>query len=494
MSKPFGELDASTVPVRHGFPNPKYARVAELMSSVPQYRALAQRIKSMSALHGTKDVSKLKRLCEGVGIKDELRALVERNRSIPDEQPVMGCAPFYDFLYGSFKHGQGIIDIGSGNCMKIKKFTGHLKITAVDPNLRNESKHVLREFTCTFSEFLLVEVVDRPLTSWMAFTSLTDEERAVVRQYDGLHLIPDHDVLLSEKIARDERGVMVVSTINGEFREARVTEVGYPVAPGYLLVPFFERADVSVRFGKLEKGDYLPKLNARPAGFYELNFKDLSPKYDGRFWELELFDEEAYLTARNGEYRKGTCKVKGHYVYHLEDMGEFFVLLRVVLHGGFVPPHCGDVLRKYVDAVKILLDGRPVLAPVVWQGSKFRGDVHMVCDWSEDVCGEWQVPVDGVISRIDYKDFYCKYQWTVDLRPRSFGLFRERVLELGFDLVVEGEVDCLAEYGMVRENAVVRLSWLRDRPDKEQETSIDTAVRFVDKPSLGEVEEGYFVA
>ncbi|MCD1171636.1 hypothetical protein KPL84_00400, partial [Bacillus anthracis] len=52
-----------------------------------------------------------------------------------DARPQLGAPPNSCQVYGRFSKGCNILDIGSGNCSKLARYTGTLKITAVDPDL-----------------------------------------------------------------------------------------------------------------------------------------------------------------------------------------------------------------------------------------------------------------------------------------------------------------------------------------------------------------------
>jgi len=482
--------EKSTVPVRHGFPNPKYGRVLDLIRNIPAYRELATQIKAQATALGPGfRMADLKAQCTDIGVKERLRALVNANRDIPDESPVMGAPPPTNVVYGMFGQGTDIVDIGSGNCMKIKRYTGDLRITAVDPNLNNESRHVLNEFKMSATEFLQQHSGDLLFTSWMSMPQLSHAERDAILECDGLHLVPDHDLLVELGIGVRSGEFVTVRTIRGNYDDNFLALPGTSPSPGYVLSPSFRRRAIVATFTTASTmGEERPVINARPVGYYDLDFADLSPKFDGVSYELEFHESQAWLTGRNGAYRLGQVTgFPAHACFHLEDLGECWILFRVVQYRGMVPPHSGVCLRHFLSRVSIEIDGKPVLAPPRWEGQGLVTSVGL--SWEDAGLRHYfDAPVDGVITRIDGSDFYCKYQWTVDLRYQDLAALRKEIAGQCLVLrVSKSEYSGIYEFAMVREGPVVILKPLKPRVDKTTATKLETVMYLLDRPTLGEV-------
>lgn len=482
------DVEISTVPVRHGFPNPKYGRMLDLIRSVPQYRELAARIQQTARELGPGfSLADLRTSCTEAGIKAQVLALVDKNRGIQDQHPVMGAPPPTNTVYGMFGSGVNIVDVGSGNCMKIRRYTGSLKITAVDPNLLNESKHVIKEVKLSLADFLKPDPgQDLLFTSWMSMTQLSLHEEELLRASDGLHLVPDHELLVSQGIATRSGDSVEVRTFKGVYTDRFVSMRGVAVSPGYILAPTFRKRDVEVVLGPAVAGSYIPQIDAKPAGFYDLNFTDITPKFDGVPYELECDGGKAQLTGRNGDTNEGVCSFDEHLCLHIEELEGCYVLFRIVYYRGMIPPHHGSVLRAFCERVNVRINGKPVLGPPPWRGGEINTGVLL--HWMD---GEghkvFKVPVDGVVTRVDGSDFYCKYMWTVDLKHADLAKVKKKLEDAGYTLKVVGEwFEGINELSLVRDGAAVTMRPLKPRRDKNRTTPVDTVLYLVDRPTLGE--------
>lgn len=477
------EVEKSTAPVRHGFPNPKLGRMLDLMTKMPQFTRLSARVREIS--RHTSDFASLRAACIQDGIKQDLLQLVKQNRDIPDELPVLGAAPPTTALYGMVGRGVAVVDVGSGNCMKIKRYTGELKITAVDPNLSNEG-HVVKQFKGTLAEYSKNNANDNVYTSWMAVPQLSQEEVDLLQSSDGLHMVPDHDLLLDQGVAVKQELKVKVSTLGGHYYDNYIKWPGYAISPGYLLCPMFKKRKFVYHLDTQQKGPYVPQCDATPAGFYDLDFTDVTPKFDGVFRELENMPSGTTLTGRNGDYLSGPSQFSEHFCLHLEELDEVFVLLRIVQYRGYVPPHCGSTLRHFCEDVKIKINGKPVLPPPPWQQTGLASKVSLV--WEDgDTTMFFDAPTDGLISRKDGADHYCKHMWTVDLLQADVPAVRAALNHEGYTLRIMGTwEEGINELTMLRDGPQVTMNIVKTRKDKHTRTSVDTVVYLLDRPTLAE--------
>lgn len=482
-------MDKSTVPVEHGFSNPFLARASHLVSSVNDFRELAiliqQEARSMRGKGGV-DIKQLLSNCHANGVKDRLRAAFNAYKAVPETSPTLGPPPPTNELYGRFGDKTAIIDIGSGNCLKLKKFTGVLKVTAVDPQLPDRDDHVLLKFKMTSSEFLAKHSPSDPIfTSYMSLCQLDDKQQIELLAYDGMHLIPNHDELLAIGAAKRDDGKVIVETGREVYADFPVPSGGYSVAAGYNLLAVFAKRDINVVLGSdVSIVSDVAVIDARPAGFNDMDLGDMGDKWDGVAYELEVFKGQAYLLDRAGRQRVGVADYQDHLCLHLEELAECFVLLRVMSHRGMVPPHCGFTLRTYAERVRLKINGKPVCGPPSWRAG--RAPELLLYD-DHGVAKVFHAPTDGIISRSGGRDYYCKYQWTIDIRDTTVERLRTRLTEKGLDLKGDFKGG-LWEYGINRREDIVDLIPLRLRNDKKKETTMDTIIYLMDKPTLAEMQ------
>lgn len=496
--------EKSSIPVKHGFPNPCYGQALNLIRNVSEYRHLAARIRSeaarMRANGGTVDMAALFQQCADKGIKKDLQTLFEQQKTVPKENPVLGPPPPTNELYGRFGKGVSIVDVGSGNCMKLVRASGTLNITAVDPNLTNISRAVLTPVRDTLLGFFKQPSIDLDLifTSFMSLPQISAAEWRPLLDFDGLHMVPDHMELIKNKIALvQEDGKIKVRTGVCDYVDHPVDIPGVALEPGYLLSPMFRRRNISIDYGpEVVQQAYSPTIDARPCGFYDLNFSDVGPKFDGVAHEIEVSSGQAYVVDRAGNQRIGLASVDFHFCLHVEELECCYILLRIVSWRGMIPPHHGDVMRYFIERVNINISGKPLLSSPRWEGGSFSDGPLL--RWKEgDKFREFRAPVDGVISRERGKDYYCKYMWTVDVSENSLPAISKVLENGGYRLEIEGSfLPGLNECALTRSAAVVKLRPLKPRIDKTKETAPDTVLYLVDRPTLAETEliTGTYVA
>lgn len=433
---------------------------------------------------GGVDIKALLARCSANGVKDRLRTAFNQYKQVPETPPVMAAPPPTNELYGRFANKTAIIDIGTGNSLKIKKFTGVLRVTAVDPNLTADEGTVLKKLKMTAEEFLRLHRPEDPLiTSFMSMCQIRSECQIDIFKFDGLHMLPDHDHLLAIGAAKVDGDKINVDTGRGVYADFPVPAGGYNLAAGYNLLPVFAKREISVTLSsEVSVITDFAVIDARPAGFHDLDLSDMGWKWDGTARELELYNGQAYLLDRAGRQQVGVSDFSGHICLHLEELAECFVLLRVVAHRGMIPPHCGFTLRTYAERVRLKINNKPVCGPPLWRAGRQPKLV-----WYDDDgrAIEYTADTDGVISRINGNDYYCKYQWTVDLRDTTF----PRLYKKLEDLAMEGECEVKAglwEYGVDRRDHKVTFTALRARHDKRKETTLDTVLFMLNKPTLSE--------
>lgn len=485
-------MNKSTLPVETGIPNPFFSRALEFLRSSEEMRNIVADIQSVARLHSRNrpgasavDIAAVLRQCSDNGVKDKLRAVFDRTKNEPKTSAVLGPAPSPKTIYGRFGTGVSIVDVGSGNGQKLRHYTGSLKITCVDPLLDIDPKHVLAgAFKLTFS--LYAKLPDFPsdpiCSSFMSLCQMPPEEQEHVLSHDGLHVVPDHDQMVGNKVAVvSENGTYKVRTFKCDYEDFPVPLGGFELQPGYRLLPVYRHRDIVVDSLEEEEEGRPVYIDCSPASFLDMNFQDAGYKFDGVPYELEALPNGlAYLTGRNGKTRIGRHTAGMYFAIHVEDMGSYFVLLRVAVWRGYVPPHDGYSLRAFADCIKLVIDSKPLYGPPVWNPG-----IQCILK-SKHFPPIEEAFVDGLISRLQEHDFYCKEKWTVDFYPDEVRRFENEARSRGYTVADANTNDGLCEYVINKRDGDLNLTWLKKRPDKNKSTKMDTAVRLLDQLDLGE--------
>lgn len=462
----------SAVPVQHGFPNPSYTRARGLVDRQEEIRRLVRQIQKVGDENRDDvgfDLKAVMTALEGTSVKERLRELWESQSSSQQAKPVMGPPPRPNTLYGRFGKGVSVFDIGSGNCAKLVPFSGVLKITASDVK-DITTVHVFKVRLGPFLDHFGTLGAEL-LTSFMSLTQLSAAELGMVKERDGMHVIPDLPVLLGNGTAYKCGNRVLVRTPRGTFDDAYVDLPGYVPKVGYKVCPIYQARDVVVALSP--EGNTVTdtiEVDATPAGIEDINLHDVSYKYDGVPFELEIFQKQAMLTNRAGLQFIGESDFGEHLCLHVERMEGSFRLIRVLAYRGMIPPHCGDTLRYFAERVKVTINDMPVLGPEKWDPGR-----------------PFPIYVDGLISRTNERDFYHKFVWTVELVPGQNEKLCKELQSKG--LVLRSQLtEGLWEYKMWREGGEVFLNPIRERFDKMRPTTVETVLYLLEKKTLPEVQ------
>lgn len=471
----------SVQPTHRTVVNPAINQANALLSLGTDMRSLAQKINAKArSMFGTSVLTPDQRR----QLMEELRAeklqfisaasTVAHHQDAPTQ--VAPRPPPRRSLYGRIADGEKIVDVGAGDCAKIKDQQGRLRITAIDPNVAN------LETGISHAREVEVEDLTQTVVSFNSIVQMPEPVRARMTEVDGLHVYPDHDFLkiYGCAVEQDDGAVAVnVYTHNGPlvYVDSKIDLPSLEVSPGYRLAATFERESYSLplKLPKGPKGAYTPKSSCGPGAGNVVSWSQASWKWDGVFYEFEAYDDQAYLTGRDGCSSSVPFKMK-RLCLHLEyiEKAKCFVLLRIIMYNGFIPPHCLETLNYFVQRVRIILDGKPVLGPgTLSQPPVLRG---ALC------------PVDGIILRENETDYYIKPEWTVDLNPAGVMTIQRRSAEMGFRLLVSGGVqEGLWEYSVVRAGDDLTLTPMRPRPDKLTGTTAATFEKVLSLPTLSEI-------
>nr|QIQ61197.1 MAG: hypothetical protein [Sina virus] len=489
-------MEKSAVPVETGVPNPFFSRALEYIHNqeearniVAEIQACARTARKNNPGKSSVDFAQLKNMCADNGLKERLRALFNRTHKAPTTVTTLGPPPPANQVYGRFGRGLEVVDVGSGNRNKLKKFTGDLKIICVDPVLE-ETKHVFSaSYTMPFSLFLTLHPQKDLLTSsFMSLCQMPFEEQEAVLSYDGIHLIPDHKVLLSNHSAVPvEGGKYKVYAPGKNWVDFAVPDGGMEVETGYRLLPSFRERKINIHLGNFSPSSYRFYSDARPVSVMDLNYGDMGWKFNGNMVELEIrYDPdrggqaEAYMSLRNGDTATGTVDTPLQLGMCLEDCKDFYVLLRIESYRGVVFPHCGYTLRHFCDRVELRINGKLVYGPPVWRPG------HPCVLTSRHGPMRTHDNPDGVITRNDEKDYYCKPKWTVDLDGHGYSAFVKKASNEGFECSGESMGPSLWEYELRKKGCILEIVPLRERKDKDQATKLDTAMFLLETLDLGE--------
>lgn len=483
MNKPH----ISTVPMKPGAVNPAYGLVDGLLEQKPEFMLIARKIVALCrARFGKQSLSpsetvRFKKMVneELVAEKKKWMAMVSTVVDAPPPPQTMPSPPPSKEIYGRISDGSEIVDVGSGNCLRLVADSGRLKITAIDPilsDLHITIKKVNREVAVEDVEGAIV-------TSHNAVCQLPPSEvRDAVLNADGLHLVPDHDVLISMGCATKIGDRVAVNAPNQVFLDYEVPGPGFPIIPGYKIMPRYQqrtlRFSASSDIRTWRVGDYRPSIDCSPCGPADMDWSDMGWKWDGVPLEFEIMnDGTGVITRRDGSFVEagvtgGVTPMSLHLEW-MESLG-ILVLLRVECYRGYVPPHSGDMLRWFCENIKLEWNDAEMHPPP-------RFDVV-----AGPVVGGVTAPVDGIITRTRQRDFYVKPYWTLDLRPEDIRAVESRVLDLGKRLFV-APLEGLWEYRVTKLEESYYLDPTRKRDDKITATSIGTVDYLLNLPTLREI-------
>lgn len=472
----------STQPTHRTVVNPAINQARALINMAPEMRSLALRINQIAReKFGTANLTPLQRaeLMQCLQAEREQFIAATEEVALRRDVPVQVAPrpPPRRQLYGRVADGEKIVDIGTGDCAKINDQQGRLRITAIDPAVTN-----LHTGVC-YAREVCEEDLTEVVTTFNSIVQLPEPMIAAVSEVDGLHVYPDHNFLKIYGSAKDlEDGSVAVNVLSmGEpltYIDRPVDLPSLEVSPGYRLAATFEKVTYRVPLSVIMEGKpgaYTPRSVCGPGSGNLLSWKQASWKWDGTFYEFEAYDDQAYLTGRDGRCNVAKVKMK-RMCLHLEYMekARCFVLLRIVMYNGFIPPHCLETLNYFCTRVHLLLGDFPVLGP----GSLSHPPVLR-----GELC-----PVDGIILRENETDYYVKPEWTVDLNPAGVMSVQRRAAEMGFGLLVDGGVrEGLWEYNVVRLGSEVTLRASRPRPDKLTGTTVKTFETALSLPTLSEI-------
>lgn len=477
----------STVPMKPGAVNPAYGLVDGLLDRKSEFNQIARKIVALCrARFGKQSLSPTEMARFKTVVGEELAAekakwmeMVSAVVNIPPPPQVMPAPPPSKEIYGRVSDGSEIVDVGSGNCLRLVADSGRLKITAVDPDLSDlhvTIKKVQRAVTAEDVEGALV-------TSHNAVCQMPPSDaRDAVLNTDGLHLVPDHVSLISMGCATKIGDRVAVNAPNQVFLDYEVPGPGFPIIPGYKIMPRYQSRELhfsaSADIRSWCFGDYRPSIDCSPCGPADVDWNDMGWKWDGVPLEFEIMnDGKGVITRRDGSFVEagvtGDIVPMSLHLEWLETQG-ILVLLRVECYRGFVPPHSGDMLRWFCERVRLVWNDAIMLAPPPFDVVK------------GPVVGGVTAPVDGIITRTRQRDYYVKPYWTLDLRPEDIRAVEARVLDLGKRLFV-APLEGLWEYRVNKHDETYYLEPVRRRDDKLTATPIGTVDYLLTLPTLREI-------
>lgn len=463
--------------------NPSFGLAELLVNQSPQVRLLMSKIRALQQPGMT--FSEVFQLAQ-VKYRADFQALLDKTRAVVPAQQNIGPPPHSRELYGRVADGASVFDIGSGDGRRVKEHSGRIKITAVDPQLSADKVSVVH-VKCAVQEVLEEDVV------YTSFNSLCQIENnsELFENLDGIHVVPDHDWLVAHGQACTVSEPAEMFSVKAQGRDYLDYPVKLPAAPiitspGYKLCCGFKPRQANISFplsmSEPSKWDVDLDLTAQscctPGNEVNLNLSDLGHKWDGVFYSLCISDKVAYLADRAGRYQVSTTPVDAPdcelHIEYLQAPHPCFVLLRIIYYNNFVPPHSGDVLRAFASKVRLSIDGHPLHGPVRHS--------------DPPVLGGCVYPTDGVISRDCGFDYYYKYDWTIDVKPKMLDKIKDECVELGLAYVApETMPQTLSEYRILKRDGVVSLIFNRERPDKTRGTTIESVRNLLSLPTIDEL-------
>lgn len=489
-------MNVSTVPHPPGQPNPLYNPMRTLLDKQEEVKRLRDAIKAVASKHRGLSKAQIVQKCVDAGLKETFKDLWHVFDSAPKSKTTIGPNPRSASLYGRVGDGASILDVGSGNCMKLRQTTGRVTIVASDPNLDTELAKTMTVKTEKLTAAEVLPRYDSVVTSFNALPQLSKAEISMIEERDGLHIIPDHQYLLDHGLAKPilvtEQDHLVqkieVETPVKTFVDQPLKMEGFSVKEGFKLVATYEHRPINVNFPRdisdwihdrrAVTGSYIPVIDASPANEVTMNWKDLGYKWDGIPLEFEFNEGKAYLTMRNGKTMYGTTDCPYHLCFHAEylERPSVLVLIRVISFRSFIPPHCGPSLRQFVERHPLTVDGIKLYGPPVFDPAQ------------RPMINGYEYNVDGIITRNNELDHYVKRIWTVDLTSSDVQYMIDHFGQKGVEVVVDNVRPGLSEYQLLRKDGRIELrDNNRPRHDKIKHTTLDTVKYLLELPTLDEL-------
>lgn len=476
-----------------GDANPMYDLVLQAIEHQPQMLDMINKVKQVGRAHqGQGEFQSLWNFeaIHNVLRQDEdfmatLRKTFDTITSTPPTPQRQPQKPDRRELYDRIDADIPVTDIGSGSDVTpnlLCRVTDDVE--CIDPAYEGD-------FACV-TKAKVEEVTlptERVVTSFNSYTMLSEGERAQVEDTDGMHIYPDVDVFLDKGFAQVEDGKAVfVDKAGKTWRDNIVPKDGMEqeICQGYLARNTYVPRRVAIELTGEATVTVMKNTLSAPGLFPS---GDIGYKLDGEFHFLEVGDNKATLTRRNGQARTGVTTSDLVATLFVEKVKSkrgrtHYYLLRVPYCEGFVPFHGSNHLKQFCKRIDLTIDGIRLEPPPSYEKDlEFDDRGRAVIDIGE---GD-QIPVDGIITRGPV-DNYLKRVWTIDIK--NVPSFVERFSEKYQVCFTADQLNDnkLREFAVKWDGEIFYFSYVRERPDKRKETSTQEATKLLELSKVMRVE------
>jgi len=342
-------------------------------------------------------------------------------------------------LYDRVVVGQRVLDVGSGNGLKLISFSKQVKLRTCYHHCNSLLKHV-NHLRKTFQKS---DLQDEIVTSRMALSQ--NKDISEFDNVDGLHVVPN----LSEMAAygyssRKEDGSYVTVSSKETFVDYEHGLPSQSLGTFYRGVNTYADCDVNLQFtDKIELPGVLINTSEGQRPLYKVPILEPTVKLDGMLYALRIGREKALLQAR-GTKLGSVCKTsfKSTAFLLLERYKDDFHLVRIKEYKGFRPFHSLSCLEYFLQKVRLSIDGRLVKPPIRFP-SNIKGE--------------------GLVSRIKGIDYLVRYHRSFDVARGCEGSLVSLLHHFGVTCQLDGKgTGPINEF--ILEGNILRFH--KERPDK----------------------------
>lgn len=463
-------------------PNPFFSRMEHLLDNRGRIGDLMESIQAVGEEYSTDGLGINQYDMDGLMHDDRMEELYEMFCAQMDEfeaveldVPEMPPPPHATVVMERVSDGAKVTELGCGNNVDLlRKIAQEKDYTGIDLSI--EEDLLEPNFTLKAGDAIELirsteDAVGEVLISRNVLTQLEQKALEEVAQRDGVHVYPDIGELASCGIAQEqEDGTYTATSKDGEhFVDNLVDLPNLPIKSGYAAANTWKEEEIEVKFvaGAKVKG-WVPQCQASEKFVTD----DIGYKMDGVAMQLSITEGRACLKQRNGDAIVGVTNFGGSCKIDLELVSKngyttSAAVTRVRKWRDFVPFHSGNCLRYFAKRKKFK----------IYVPHEKPFEVFGPPDAFKDppALGKNEFSYDGFIMRERERDYYTKFDWTVDIsNPEGLKDYLEEMqIDVSFKEMKEG----LWEYEVHEiQEGVYQFFPTRKRDDKLSADSFKTVL------------------
>lgn len=314
-------------------------------------------------------------------------------------------------LYERFKPGIDLQDVGSGDGKRVARYQGYFgKVKCFE---KLPKKKMVQDFpsdwhVCYGDKLQILS--ETAVSTFLSYTQLEAEDKAVVDNSDGIHIVPNHDALAKFGVVEMlENGKVKTQMGKHTFVENYQKYIGQELSNFYCGFNTFRQRDLNL-VPKARGKFSVPESRNFTRMRRDLYISDFTKKYDGSFVELNIEKGKFVLKNNLGDGCWG--EVDGpDLALQLEAMKDCYRLLRVKFYKDYRPFHSLDMLELFARKVKIRIGGKSIEPPE-------KVDIK-----TYDCCND--PDSDGVVCRSGGHDYVMNCGVHLDLKKMNLARLEE---------------------------------------------------------------------